>query len=158
MFLVRSKMHKAQSLIEYTVLMAVVIAALLLMQAIIKRGYSGGIKESADRMGDAYSPTNTTTKFSRSMLNDQQINEEINTHHTTATEVGIDQFIPAGFGYTPQYAGDKGAYNYTERLNQQYITENREETDSAALERFKWRDFQKTSIADFPDPYPLPRY
>lgn len=153
MILARTKMHKAQSIMEYAVLTAVVISAMLLMQAIVKRGYSGGLKESADRMGEQYSPTNTTTKFSRKMLNDQQINEEINTHRTAGGEVGIDRFIPASFGYTPQYAGDKGAYNYTERLDQQYSTESREETDSAALERIKWKEFQKTSVPDFPDPY-----
>ena len=52
--------RKAQSLLEYAVLLAVIILALMIMQIYIKRGYQGNIKLQADQVGPQYSPSHTT--------------------------------------------------------------------------------------------------
>ena len=158
MFLVRFQ-SKAQSTIEVAVLLAIVLAALLMMQGIVKRGYQGSLKGASDKMGEQYSVSGTTSRFDRQMLNDQDIIEEINTKKTAlATGTGIDQFIPAGFGYVPRYVGDEGVYTYTQRLNQNYRTESQEKMDSTALELYRYKDYEAsaTTYPDFADPFPIP--
>ena len=55
----RSK--KGQSVIEYTVLMTVIIAALMTMGSYMKRGFQGRWKDVVDDMGDQYDPRATNT-------------------------------------------------------------------------------------------------
>ncbi len=49
----------AQSTLEYAVLIVIIIAALIAVQAYIKRGVQGRMKSSADDIGDQFSPGNT---------------------------------------------------------------------------------------------------
>lgn len=53
------KLRKGQSTLEYAVIMAVVVAALVSMQVFMKRGVQGKLKDSADRIGDHYAAGNT---------------------------------------------------------------------------------------------------
>lgn len=48
--------RRAQTVIEYAVLIAVVVAALLAMRIFFKRSLEGKIKESGDRIGKQFSP------------------------------------------------------------------------------------------------------
>ncbi len=50
---------RAQSMLEYAVLMVVIIGALIAMQTYFKRGIQGRMKSSADDVGDQFSPDNT---------------------------------------------------------------------------------------------------
>ncbi|MCP3685697.1 MAG: hypothetical protein GY861_23875 [bacterium] len=50
---------KGQSTVEYAVLIAIVIAALISIQMYIKRGVQGRLKSAADDIGDQYSTGNT---------------------------------------------------------------------------------------------------
>lgn len=50
---------KAQSTLEYAVLIIIVIGALLSIQVYIKRGVSGRLKSAADDIGEQYSSGNT---------------------------------------------------------------------------------------------------
>ena len=50
---------KAQSTLEYAVLIIVIIGAMLAIQTYIKRGVQGRLKSSADDIGDQFSPGNT---------------------------------------------------------------------------------------------------
>ena len=81
--------NNGQSIVEYAVLLGVVIAALLIMQMFIKRGYQGGLKESADKFGEQFSAGGTTIHQTRSMVGDQSIAEEV------ATTPTINQFATA---------------------------------------------------------------
>ena len=47
-------MKKAQSIMEYTVLMIIILAAFLTMQIYVKRGFQGRWKQSVDELGDQY--------------------------------------------------------------------------------------------------------
>jgi len=149
---------KAQSTLEIAVLFSIVLAALLMMQGIVKRGFQGNLREASDRMGDQYSASGTTSRTNRTMLNDQNIYEEVNTTQTTPESVGIDQFIPPDFGYTPKYVGDQDVYTYTQRLGQNYTTTHEEKMNSTDLEKYRWEDYEAsaTTYPDFPDPFTIP--
>ena len=51
--------RRAQSTLEYAVLMVVIIGALIAIQTYLKRGVQGRLKSSADDIGDQFSPGNT---------------------------------------------------------------------------------------------------
>ena len=50
------KVRKAQSTLEYALITAVVIGALLAMQVYVKRGVQGRLKSATDDIGEQYSP------------------------------------------------------------------------------------------------------
>lgn len=50
------KFKKAQSTLEYALLIGIVTGALLYMQNYIKRGIQGKLQAVGDQMGDQYSP------------------------------------------------------------------------------------------------------
>lgn len=54
-------MRKAQSTLEYTLVIAVFVAALISMTVYIKRGFQGNYRQTADEIGSAYEPKNTTS-------------------------------------------------------------------------------------------------
>ena len=57
---------RGQSTLEYAILVVVVIMALVAIQAYLKRGIQGRMRDSADQIGDQFSPEfteyNYTTK------------------------------------------------------------------------------------------------
>jgi len=55
--------RKAQSTLEYALIIGVVVAGLLLMQYYVKRGLAGRYKASSDDLGDQYDPTRYTGSF-----------------------------------------------------------------------------------------------
>jgi len=52
--------RRAQSTLEYALIVAVVVGALIAMQVYVKRGLQGRLKSAADDMGEQYSPGHTT--------------------------------------------------------------------------------------------------
>jgi uncharacterized protein (UPF0333 family) len=52
---------RAQSTLEYAVLVFVIVAALIAMQVYIKRGMQGRIRSSTDEIGEQYSSGHTQT-------------------------------------------------------------------------------------------------
>lgn len=54
---------KAQSTLEYAIIVAVVVGALLMMQIYVKRGLQGRLRSSTDSIGDQYSAGNVTSKY-----------------------------------------------------------------------------------------------
>ena len=57
------KKNAGQSTVEYAVLAAVVVGALLAMQVYIKRGSMGKLRAAADQMGEQFTPLQTTSTF-----------------------------------------------------------------------------------------------
>ncbi len=55
------KLSKAQSALEYAVVIAVFVAALISMSSYIKRSFQGNYRDSADQIGNSYEPKNTTS-------------------------------------------------------------------------------------------------
>lgn len=55
------KKNKAQSILEYAIMLACIVAALLVMQVYIKRGVQGKLRQAGDSFGQQYDPKNTTS-------------------------------------------------------------------------------------------------
>jgi hypothetical protein len=76
--------RKAQSILEYAILLAIVIAAIIVMQTFMKRGIQGRLKDSSDRIsgGESYSASDTTIFENRAMTTNRTIVEETGTSST----------------------------------------------------------------------------
>jgi len=68
---------KAQAPLEYVVIFAVVIAALLIMHHFVKRGYQGSVKASSDRIGSQFSTSGTTIKTETTMRGNETTETEV---------------------------------------------------------------------------------
>jgi len=112
------------------------------------------MNDAAERMGEQFSPTATSERVARTMIGDQEVAEE------TATAEGaghISEFLPDGFGYTPQYVADKGIYSYRASVGNRFDTDIRKQTDSAIGELYRTEDIVDNSTVweDFPAPFDL---
>ncbi|MFA5092494.1 MAG: hypothetical protein WC543_00920 [Candidatus Omnitrophota bacterium] len=57
------KRIKAQSTLEYVILIGFVVAALIAMGVYMKRGVQGKIRDSSDQIGEQYEAGKTTSKY-----------------------------------------------------------------------------------------------
>lgn len=55
--------NKGQSTLEYALVIAVIVAALIAMQTYIKRGFQGKLKSASDDMGEQFSPGASTYDY-----------------------------------------------------------------------------------------------
>jgi uncharacterized protein (UPF0333 family) len=140
--------RKGQSILEYAILLAVVIAVLLIMQSFVKRGYQGSLKRSADSMGDQFSASSTTIKDEQKMAGDQNIVTEVAT--TTAVMSQFSGQVPSGV--TVQGTLDKSAYSLNTRTGGVVTAESQSKTESASLEKARLSDYATTTVTDFTDP------
>jgi len=135
-----------QSIVEYAILLGVVIAALLIMQLFIKRSYQGNLKDSADKMGDQFSASGTTTSQDRDMTTNQTIIEGV------ATSSTIDTYRPAQLTEKAEDVVGGGVYSYSKRKGGKSTTTMQSKTDSAGAEKTRASDFTKDKVADFTFP------
>jgi Flp pilus assembly pilin Flp len=54
---------KGQNTLEYAIIIAVIVAALIAMQSYIKRGIQGKLKASTDDVGEQFSAQNTSGTY-----------------------------------------------------------------------------------------------
>lgn len=64
----------AQSTLEYAMVIACIVAALLSMQIYIKRSFQGKLKAAADEVGEQYSAKTTTSSLTQTISNPRPIN------------------------------------------------------------------------------------
>lgn len=76
---------KAQSTLEYALLIGVVVAGLVAMQLYMKRGYQGKLRESSDQIGEQYSPSYTTGKST--------VTKESTTRETVKSKISRTEFV-----------------------------------------------------------------
>ena len=70
--------RKGNAVLQYGILVALVISALLIMQAFIKRGYQGSLKASADKIGEQFSTSSETIKTEQTFAPEgQDIHTEV---------------------------------------------------------------------------------
>ncbi len=82
------KRTKGQSTLEYALIIAVVVGALLAMQVYFKRGVQGKLREATDDIGGQYSAGNVTSKYVTSQSTDKITKEQVGvTEGVTRTEV-----------------------------------------------------------------------
>jgi len=77
--------NKAQSTLEYAILIGVIVGGLIAMQIYLKRGWQGKLKESADSMGTQFSPGQTTSNYTTNSYSNST--ETINADRTTNTQI-----------------------------------------------------------------------
>lgn len=138
--------NTGQSIVEYAILLGVVIAALLIMQMFIKRSYQGGLKESADKIGEQFSAGGTTIKQARTMSSDQKIVEGV------ATDTTINTFKPSTLDENAQDALGSDVYSYSQRTGGKSTMTTQSKTDSAAAEKTRASEFDTTEVTDFTSP------
>lgn len=78
---------KGQNTMEYAIIIAVIVAALIAMQNYIKRGIQGRMKQSSDDIGDQFSAQNTngSTTTGLSANSHEQVTGGANPLTTTNT-------------------------------------------------------------------------
>ena len=62
------KGRKAQSVLEYTILIIIIIAAFVVTQNYIKRGFQGRMKSSMDDFGEQYDPRTVNSVMTHSLI------------------------------------------------------------------------------------------
>jgi len=148
------KIRRAQSILEYAVLIAIVVAAIVIMQVFIKRGVSGRLKDSADRIsgGQLFSASNSTTKDTSEMTTERTI--------TSMTAIDSDGTTLAG-----SLAGGieniddivtKGAYSAGGSSGGETTSTSQARMDDATKEAFTQDQMtgqgQASDMNDFADP------
>lgn len=133
---------RGQSILEYTILLGVVVAALLVMQSFVKRGFQGGLKSSADKMGETFSAGNTTISQNNTMENDQEVVTEVN----TGSEIKAFRSEVTG-------TADKGVYSMNTRGGATVVSEQKVATDAATQEKTRWNEFDTTTVDNFAAPF-----
>jgi len=143
------KARKAQSIVEYAIVLSVVIAALLIMQVFIKRGYQGGLKDSADKMGEQFSAGNTTINQTRNMTSNQTISDQV------ATTSRISSYLTSIVGASTSASDltNTGVYSVQTRRGGNTTSETRVSTEAARQEATKISEYNNTSVTDFPAPF-----
>ncbi len=63
----RKKILLAQSSIEYAIMVAVVVGALLAIQVYFKRGVQGRLRDNVDNIGKQYDPSNVNSNVAMSI-------------------------------------------------------------------------------------------
>ncbi|MCX5701255.1 MAG: hypothetical protein NTZ63_06930 [Candidatus Omnitrophica bacterium] len=141
-------MRKGQSILEYSILLAVVIAVLLIMQAFVKRGYQGSLKSSSEKMGEQFSASSTTIKEEQAMAGDQKIITEVG---TTTDMMGqfVDK-IPSDVVVSGTLA--KGAYSLNTRQGGVVTATTQHNTASASQEKARLGDYAQDTVTNFTDP------
>jgi hypothetical protein len=87
---------RAQSLLEYAVLTACIMAALMGMQHYLKRSIEGRIKQTADQIGDPYDANNTNVvTFTNTTSMMDSASQPVN----ITSSVGLDQYGRPVYGY-----------------------------------------------------------
>ena len=76
---------KGQSTLEYALVIAVIVAALVAMQTYIKRGFQGKLKQSTDDVGEQFSPGASTYEYTSTSAADS--NETV-VSGASVTELG----------------------------------------------------------------------
>jgi len=74
---------KGQGTLEYAVIIAVIVAALIAMQTYMKRGMQGKLRESSDNMGEQFSAQHMTGTAITDLMSVPQTQEIVNTDGTS---------------------------------------------------------------------------
>ncbi len=80
--------RKAQSTLEYALIIGVVVAGLLLMQHYVRRGFAGKLKSSSDDLGEQFEPAHYTASFT--VGQSSNVNQAV-ANKITATTHNVEQ-------------------------------------------------------------------
>lgn len=89
----------AQSTIEYAILTACVVAALLGMQFYVKRSTQGRMKQAGDEIGEAYEPLSVTSNIQTNITSNITVNQTlVQLTNATSKEPLVDQYGQPVYG------------------------------------------------------------
>lgn len=97
---------RAQSTLEYALIIAVVVGGLIAMQVYVKRGLQGKLKDSADQIGEQYSPgytTGTVTVDTTTTTSESLASGVTSTNSSTTQNKATDDQTTV---YSEEYWGD----------------------------------------------------
>ena len=132
--------NKGQSVLEYALLLGVIIAAILIMQVFIKRGFQGNLQENAAKIGGTFSASSTTINETRKLVANQTITDEMGTNTTDSMITSVSCITAVG---TPA-----GAYSFNTRSGGGTNSSFQQTTDAARSEGFKLGDYSTTNFTD----------
>jgi len=89
------KKRTGQSTLEYAVVIAVVVAAILAMQIYMKRGVQGKLRTATDDIGEQYRPSHTTSNYTFSSFSQRE--ETVNVDGSSRSNLLADE-IQSRFG------------------------------------------------------------
>ncbi|MBI4707612.1 MAG: hypothetical protein HY761_06775 [Candidatus Omnitrophica bacterium] len=141
-----NKRNRGQSILEYAVLLGVVVAAVLIMQVFVKRGFQGNLKESADKMGEQFSAGGTTVLNKRTMNSPQEIVD------ASATTGAIGDFLPEGIDASVNTL-EKDTYSVNQRTGGEMTMATKSSTDSANQEKTRWSEYTAENAEDLSGEY-----
>lgn len=142
--------RKGQSILEYSILLAVVIAVLLIMQAFVKRGYQGSLKASSDKMGEQFSASGTTIKEEQTMSDNQDIITEVGTTSSMMGQFALPEGVSSVKGTLDQ---GTPVYSLNTRTGGNVVSETKQKTDSAAEEKARLDQMPASaSVSNFDNP------
>ena len=78
--------RRAQTTLEYAVLIGVIVGGLVAMQIYLKRGWQGKLRDSADNMGGQFSPEHTEYSYTTTSntVSSETLNAGTSTTNITA--------------------------------------------------------------------------
>ena len=85
----RAAISQGQATLEYAVILAVVIAALLAMQNYMKRGVQGKLRDATDQVGEQYRPANTKSAYT--VHSQSTRNDTVDTDGTSKSTLKADE-------------------------------------------------------------------
>ncbi len=89
------KRSRGQSTLEYALIIAVVVGALLAMQVYMRRGMQGKLREATDDIGGQYSAGNVTAKHITKQDTDKITKEQVGTEGVGVGITRTDVVTPA---------------------------------------------------------------
>jgi uncharacterized protein (UPF0333 family) len=77
---------RGQSTLEYAVIIAVIVGALIAMQVYVKRGIQGRLRTAADDIGESFSPGHTTINTTTTTTSNSTERTRPGNNSTTTTD------------------------------------------------------------------------
>jgi len=148
------KLRRSQSILEYAILIAIVIGAIVIMQVYVKRGISGRIKDSSDRIsgGQSFAAGHTATLESSS-LDTSKGKRVIQERTATGGSDGVGTAVADKMGVktdtgigTDTFETGKNAYSMSKTAGGATVSNSAAASDSIDQEAFRGDDIK--NLAD----------
>ena len=138
------KFRKAQSSLEYITLFSVIVAAIIIGQAFLKKRAQGYIKEQGESISnESWSFSNSQEHYKEKLTTDQVITENIN------TDGNVDNFITGDQSQGVHDLQSANLYSRVDRTGGETKIQRYRQTDALAVETYEYNDYDTTTFNDF---------
>ena len=100
----RLSKKRAQTTLEYAILIGVIVAGLIAMQVYLKRGFQGKLKEGADTMGQQFSPGHTVANYKTDSFTNST---ETLSNQVTTTDIHLQETNRVGNEAVDKFANEQ---------------------------------------------------